>query len=289
MAGVIPMLHPPLLVPLVPPGLPAATDAPWLDVAWPGNPRVRALFTSRAGGVSGGPHGAGDAGGMNLGSHVGDAADAVAANRERLRAALSGARPVFLQQVHGVALADLDAADVATEPVADAAITTRPDIAATVLVADCLPVLFAAPGGSGVAAAHAGWRGLAGGVLEATLRDLCLKAGCGPERIQAALGPAIGPGAFEVGDEVRSAFVEPQPLTQSAFRPGSPGKWWADLWQLARIRLAQAGMDPALIAGGGLCTFADAPRFYSFRRQRVTGRQAACIWLESGAQAPRGR
>ncbi len=267
-----------MLAPIAPPDSPAP-EAPWLSVAWPGNPRVRGLFTSRAGGVSVGPYGTDGSGGMNLGTHVDDAADAVAVNRERLRGALAGARPVFLQQVHGIALAELDALDDGVEPVADAAVACRSGVAATVLVADCLPVLFAAPDGRGVAAAHAGWRGLAGGVLEAALRGLCLRAGCRPGQVQAVLGPAIGPEAFEVGEEVRSAFVESLPPTRAAFRPGAEGKWWADLWQLARLRLAEAGMDPGLIAGGGLCTFGNPQRFYSYRRQRVTGRQAACVWL----------
>ena len=278
--------------PVPPPGPhdPKRCAAAWLSIAWPGNPRVRGLFTSRAGGVSMGAYAAQETpdqvgspaiGGMNLGTHVGDDALAVVVNRERLRVALSGAQQVFLQQVHGVDLADLDALTTQKEPVADAAMTTRPGVAATVLVADCLPVLFAAPGGCGVAAAHAGWRGLASGVLEVTLHALCVRSGCTPDQVQAVLGPAIGPQAFEVGDEVRAAFVHAQPRTASAFRPGLPDKWWADIWQLARIRLQLAGMAPDLIAGGGLCTYGNPQRFYSYRRQRVTGRQAACVWLDA--------
>ncbi len=218
---------------------------------------------------------------MNLGTHVGDARDLVTQNRERLQHALGGARPCYLRQVHGVEVADLDAlTDLCAEPTADAACSTRLRVAATVLVADCLPVLFAAPNGRAVAAAHAGWRGLAGGVLEASLSRVCERAGCAPSEVQAVLGPAIGPLAFEVGEEVRAAFVSRHTNTAAAFQPGKPGKWWADIWQLARLRLEHAGMQPGRIAGGGLCTVSNPQRFYSFRRQAVTGRQAGCIWVE---------
>ncbi|MGC9162450.1 MAG: peptidoglycan editing factor PgeF [Thiomonas sp.] len=263
---------------------PAPHHAPWLRIAWPDNPRVHALFTSCAGGVSKAayacaPHA--QCGGMNLGSHVGDAPEHVAQNRARLQQALGGAQPRFLQQVHGVEVADLDAQpDPRIEPVADAASTTQPGVAATVLVADCLPVLLAAPQGRAVAAAHAGWRGLAAGVLEASLQRVCAQAGCDPSEVQAVLGPAIGPQAFEVGEEVRNAFVALHPSAGAAFRPGRPGKWWADIWQLARMRLEHAGMRPGSIAGGGLCTFSQPQRFYSYRRQPVTGRQAGCIWID---------
>ncbi|WP_079419845.1 peptidoglycan editing factor PgeF [Thiomonas intermedia] len=263
---------------------PAFDQAPWLQVVWPGNPRVRAVFTSRVGGVSAGDYGGAAAApglGMNLGTHVADAPSAVAQNRLLLRKALRGAEPLYLQQVHGVAVADLDLSDGhSPEPVADAACTTRAHIAATVLVADCLPVLFAAPQGRAVAAAHAGWRGLAGGVLEAALESVCTRAGCDAAEVQVALGPAIGPAAFEVGDEVRAAFVSWHPQTSGAFTPGRPGKWWADLWALARIRLQTAGVLAEHVAGGGLCTLGLAQRFYSYRRQPITGRQAGCIWVE---------
>jgi YfiH family protein len=264
----------------------AQRHAPWLRVVWPGNPRVHALLTSCAGGVSRGAYACarapdGMGAGMNLGTHVGDAPALVAQNRQRLQHAMGGAQPRYLQQVHGVEVADLDAlTDLGAEPTADAACTSLPRVAATVLVADCLPVLFAAPDGRAVAAAHAGWRGLAGGVLEASLQRLCDRAGCAAQDVQAVLGPAIGPLAFEVGEEVRAAFVDRHAQTADAFKPGKPGKWWADLWQLARLRLESAGMQPGQIAGGGLCTVGNPQRFYSYRRQAVTGRQAACIWVE---------
>ncbi|WP_449370239.1 peptidoglycan editing factor PgeF [Thiomonas sp.] len=275
----------PVLTDFIPPHLVVNTaQAPWLQVVWPGNPRVRAVFTSCAGGVSVGPCacGQGAAGaGMNLGSHVGDDPAAVSQNRRLLSAALGGAQPRYLRQVHGIEVADLDPMNgEIPEPEADAACTTRRGVAATVLVADCLPVLFAAPQGRAVAAAHAGWRGLAGGVLEACLQAVCDRAGCDPAEVQAVLGPAIGPEAFEVGDEVRAAFVGVHAQTAAAFKPGKPGKWWADIWQLARIRLQAAGMSAQGIAGGGLCTFVHAQRFYSYRRQAVTGRQAGCIWVD---------
>lgn len=279
------MLHTPVLTDFSPDNLAAPTaQAPWLQVAWPGNPQVRAVFTSCAGGVSVAAYGCVQStlgSGMNLGNHVGDDPAAVSQNRRLLSEALGGAQPRYLQQVHGIAVADLDRVHHDDpEPVADAACTAQRGIAATVLVADCLPVLFAAPGGRAVAAAHAGWRGLAGGVLEASLQAVCDRAGCPAAEVQAVLGPAIGPEAFEVGDEVRAAFVSRHPQTAVAFLPGQPGKWWADLWQLARIRLQAAGLSAKHIAGGGLSTFGLAQRFYSYRRQSVTGRQAGCIWVE---------
>ena len=266
------------------PHAPESSPAPWVRVIWPGNPQVHAMFTSCVGGVSSGAYGCapnGTGSGMNLGSHVGDAPAAVAQNRLLLQQALDGAQPRYLQQVHGVVVADLDLFEAGQpEPIADAACTTQRGVAATVLVADCLPVLFAAPGGKAVAAAHAGWRGLAGGVLEASLHAVCARAGCGAADVQAVLGPAIGPQAFEVGEEVRAAFVNPLPAAAVAFTPGAAGKWWADLWLLARIRLQLAGMRPERIAGGGLCTFSNPQRFYSYRRQATTGRQAGCVWVE---------
>ncbi|MGE0072681.1 MAG: peptidoglycan editing factor PgeF, partial [Thiomonas sp.] len=219
-------------------------------------------------------------GGMNLGTHVGDRPADVAENRRRLRQALGEAQPCYLQQVHGVDVADLDRCfQDDAEPVADAACCTRPGLVATVLVADCLPVLFAAPGGRAVAAAHAGWRGLAGGVLEASLHALCQRAGCAPSEVQVMFGPAIGPGAFEVGDEVRAAFVGQNAELAAAFAPGRPGKWLADIWLLARLRLQRAGVQAQRIGGGGWCTVSNPGRFFSYRRQAVTGRQAGCVWI----------
>lgn len=279
------MKHTPTLLDFFPSTLaPDPCAAPWVQVSWPDNPRVHAVFTSCAGGVSSGAYTCAQTetgNGMNLGKHVGDVPGAVAQNRQLLQQALNGAQPHYLQQVHGVEVADLDLLEAdQPEPTADAACTTLRGRVATVLVADCLPVLFAAPGGKAVAAAHAGWRGLAGGVLEATLQTVCARAGCPVWEVQAVFGPAIGPQAFEVGEEVRAAFVTRNPSTALAFAFGAPGKWWADLWQLARMRLQSAGMRAELVAGGGLCTFSNPQRYFSYRRQAVTGRQAGCIWVD---------
>jgi purine-nucleoside/S-methyl-5'-thioadenosine phosphorylase / adenosine deaminase len=255
----------------------------WIEAAWPGNPRVRGLFTARQGGCSGGPYGAGEGGGgMNLGSHVGDDPRAVAANRESLAQRLGGAVPAWLEQVHGCELADLDLdpGGPASPRRADASLLTRRGVAASVLVADCLPVLLAAPGGRGVAAAHAGWRGLAAGVLERSAAALAARCRCEPAQLQAWLGPAIGPAHFEVGDEVREAFVAHHGAAQRAFMRGErPGKWMADLFELARMRLREAGLAPESMFGGGVCTVANPSLYYSFRRDRVTGRQAGLVWL----------
>jgi hypothetical protein len=206
----------------------------------------------------------------------------VQANRRRFAAAI-GAQPVWLQQVHGARVVRVGAADLGRPaPAADAAWTDEAGIACTVQVADCLPVLFAAPGGRAVAAAHAGWRGLAGGVLEATVGALCAGVACAPDEVAAWLGPCIGPQRFEVGADVLAAFgVAPEAAAGSAFVPsigadGSP-RWLADLPRLARERLGRAGV--ARIDGGLWCTVEDGLRFYSFRRDRVTGRHAAAVWL----------
>lgn len=258
----------------------------WMLVSWPGNPRVRGVFTSREGGVSrgrygaGGAGGSGDAGGMNLASHVGDDASSVRRNRASLRQRLGFDALPWLEQVHGTEVADLDDWQPGSEPRADAALSTRPGVAAGVLVADCLPVLFAAPAASGVAAAHAGWRGLLGGVLERTAEALARRSGCERAQLQAWLGPAIGPAHFEVGDEVRQAFVERDACAARAFAAGArEGKWMADLFELARMRLQAAGLPPESILGGGVCTVSHPDRYYSFRRDGVTGRQAGAVWL----------
>lgn len=235
---------------------------------------VGALMTTRRGGVSAAPYDS-----LNLGAAVGDAAEAVAANRERL-ATTCGARPVFLRQVHGVRVVRVGAADAGAPPCeADASVTTEAGVACTVLVADCLPVLFAAPHGRAVAAAHAGWRGLAGGVLEATLGEVCALASCQPGDVDLWLGACIGPQQFEVGADVLDAFGAAPDGRSSRFRPGArPGKWLADLSGLARDRLRAAGVRS--IHGGGHCTVENASRFFSFRRDGVTGRLAAAIWID---------
>ncbi len=210
---------------------------------------------------------------------VGDDADTAA----RIAAA-SGATPVFLRQVHGARVVRIAAADGradAAKHEADASVTTEVGVACVVRVADCLPVLFAAPGGRAVGAAHAGWRGLAAGVLEATVNEVAAAAPCAPGEIVAWLGACIGPQAFEVGADVLGAFGvdATRPLDAVAavrFRPGRPGKWFADLPLLARDRLAAAGVVDA--TGGGWCTVTDASRFFSFRRDASTGRMVAAVW-----------
>lgn len=234
---------------------------------------VGALVTSRAGGASLPPYAS-----FNLGSHVGDDPAAVEANRARLHAAI-GAEPLWLDQVHGCAVAEADHA--VGVPAADAAVARSARRACAVLTADCLPVLFCDDAGSVVAAAHAGWRGLASGVLEETVKAMNVD----PGRILAWLGPAIGPDSFEVGPEVREAFVARHPMAGIAFRPAFPGtldetprKWLADIYMLARIRLAAIGVER--VHGGGACTFKDSRRFFSYRRDGRTGRMASLIWFE---------
>jgi len=232
---------------------------------WPAPAGVRACVTTRAGGVSQSPYDT-----FNLGDHVGDAPDAVSENRRRLTDECA-ARPAWLKQVHGLVVATADP-DVIAE--ADASCTDTPGVACTVMTADCLPALFCDRAGTRVAAAHAGWRGLVGGVLEATLDTLALD----PADVLVWLGPAIGPQAFEVGAEVREAFIAVHPQADAAFVPGAqPGKFMADIYALARIRLAARGVNA--VYGGGCCTVSD-PRFFSYRRASTTGRFASLIWLE---------
>lgn len=236
----------------------------WLTPNWPAPASVRACVTTRDGGVSLPPYAS-----LNLGSHVQDDPIAVAHNRQHLQAVI-GATPAWLSQVHSC---DVASADVQHVLVADANWTDQPGIACAVLTADCLPVLFCDRQGSRVAAAHAGWRGLANGVLEATLDALQVPSA----DVLVWLGPAIGPAAFEVGPEVRQAFVEGHAEAAAAFVPSAnAGRFMADLYQLARIRLAARGVNA--VYGGGFCTFSD-PRFYSYRRANVTGRFASLVWL----------
>lgn len=237
----------------------------WLIPDWPAPARVKACVTTREGGVSLAPFDS-----LNLGDHVGDELAAVVENRRRLTDRFA-MRPAWLQQVHGIDVVEADPAEVA---VADASWSATPGIACTAMTADCLPVLFCNRAGTRVAAAHAGWRGLANGVLEATLDRLQVPA----EDILAWLGPAIGPQAFEVGLEVREVFVAHLPEAQQAFMPShNAGKFLADIYALARLRLAARGVTA--VYGGGLCTVTD-PRFFSYRRHARTGRFASLIWLE---------
>lgn len=237
---------------------------------WPAPARVRAAVTTRSGGVSLPPWDS-----LNLADHVGDDQADVAENRRRLRAHLAlPAEPVWLQQVHGCNVADAGRGGPACP--ADAAIAAGPGSVCAVLTADCLPVLFCDRAATVVGIAHAGWRGLAAGVLEQTIARLDR-----PGRdLLAWLGPAIGPQAFEVGDEVRTAFTAQHGDARRCFRPGTDGRWLADLYGLARLRLQRAGVED--VHGGGSCTFGDAARFYSYRRDGVTGRMASLLWLEHG-------
>jgi len=248
----------------------------WLGPDWAD---VGAVMSTRAGGCSQGVWQ-----GLNLGSHVGDDADDVASNR-RLFADELCAVPVFLNQVHGKEVVRLAAADGRpglAPRTADAAFTTEPGIACTVLVADCLPLLMAAPQGRGVAAAHAGWRGLAGGVVDAAVESLCDAASCAPGNLRVWLGACIGPQRFEVGADVLQAFgadsgAPEQPRFAAAPPQQGVRKWHADLPGLARERLARLGVRD--VSGGAWCTVSDASRFFSFRRDGVTGRMAAAVWL----------
>ena len=238
---------------------------------WPAPARVRAAFTLRRGGVSAPPFDS-----LNLAMHVEDTAEAVIENRRRLRALLDlPTEPAWLEQVHGADVADLDRQDMRVDMRvrADAAVTRQPGRVCAILVADCMPVLFATRDGSAVGAAHAGWRGLASGVLEATAAALAAD----PAELVAWLGPAIGSAHFEVGEDVRSAFVGRDPGAASAFVANSRGRWQCNLEALVRRRLASLGIRS--VSGGGWCTYADAARFFSYRRDRRCGRMAALIWL----------
>ena len=256
--------------------------AGWIVPGWPAPPNVRAACSTRAGGSSNPPYDS-----LNLGDHVGDGEHAVNANRA-LFAEVLGVRPVFLRQVHGQRTVEVNATTLdATE--ADGCVAVTPGIACTIMVADCLPVLFAADDGSAVAAAHAGWRGLAGqdgnGILESVCQRFALATHT-PEtdlgvNTMAWLGPCIGPDAFEVGPEVRDAFAAHDPRAASLFRPLGGGKWLADLPGLARRRLQALGIDRVYGNDGSAawCTVSNPSMFFSHRRDGVSGRFAASVWL----------
>jgi YfiH family protein len=227
---------------------------------------VRSLITTRNGGVSTGAHAS-----FNLGQRAGDDPLAVSANHAALRAHLPR-DPVWLKQVHGARVVRAD--QVTGAPEADAAYARQPATVCAVMIADCMPVLLCDARASVVGVAHAGWRGLSSGVVENTIAAMGVDAG----ELLAYLGPAIGPAAFEVGTDVREAFLASDPAASAAFRPHREGKWLADLFLLARQRLARLGVRR--IFGGGLCTVRDAARFYSYRRDKTTGRMAALIWLD---------
>jgi polyphenol oxidase len=254
-------------------------NPPWLlRPAWPAPAGVHSACTLRAGGVSAVPYDS-----LNLGAHVGDDSAAVASNRRLVRSALRlPDEPLWLAQVHGTRVVDADAIDsksAAGAPQADGAIARCADRVLAVLVADCLPVLLCRTDGTAVAIAHAGWRGLCGGVLEAAVEALRARAG----EVLAWMGPAIGPAHFEVGAEVRTAFCERDAQAALAFVPNARGRWQCDLRRLARMRLGNAGVGS--IYGGMRCTYAESQNFFSFRRDGVTGRFAALIWIDSGRAA----
>ncbi|MBK8116183.1 MAG: peptidoglycan editing factor PgeF [Candidatus Accumulibacter sp.] len=269
----------------------ALINEDWIIPDWPAPARVCSLITTRLGGVSVNPYAS-----LNLGDHVGDDPLAVAANRRRLNCRLP-APPFWLNQVHGTAVVDAAISAASTQiPTADAAFTHQAGIVCGVMTADCLPVLLCDRSGTVVAAAHAGWRGLQAGILERTVAAMGLPG----TRLLAYLGPAIGPQAFEVGAEVRSAFVEADAEAAGAFRRlprrnetpaedligqsghgvGVPvGGWLADIYLLARQSLGRLGVES--IYGGGYCTASEEARFFSYRRDGVTGRMASLIWLSA--------
>ncbi|QSI75477.1 peptidoglycan editing factor PgeF [Niveibacterium microcysteis] len=244
----------------------------WIIPDWPAPPSVRAIFTTRKGGVSLAPYAD-----LNLGTHVGDDPAAVSANRARVRALLP-AEPCWLEQVHGVTVVD---AALPAERRADAAFVAVPDVPCVVMVADCLPVIFCNRAGTVVAAAHAGWRGLLDGVLEATLA----KMGVPVSDVIAWLGPAIGPDSFAVGPEVRDAFVSRAGDDAGCFRSGTGDRWFADIFGLARARLRRAGLGADAVFGGGVCTVSDPARFFSYRRDGACGRMGAFIWIAGDRSA----
>ncbi|MBM0103439.1 peptidoglycan editing factor PgeF [Steroidobacter sp. S1-65] len=259
----------------------------WITPDWPAPLQVKAAATLRTGGVSEGPFAS-----LNLGSHVGDDPGAVAENRRLLRIALAlPAEPVWLNQVHGIDVIDLGSyrrrvdnvtfaagsenaeAKPADAPTADASVALEPGAVCVVMTADCLPVLFCDTRGTRVGAAHAGWRGLAGGVLGATIKALDVPS----TQLMAWLGPAIEQQAFEVGDEVRERFVQLDARNAAAFHSNARGRWQADLYRLARNELARLGVTA--VYGGGFQCFADSKRYFSYRRDSRTGRMATLVWL----------
>lgn len=255
-----------------------AAGLDWLVPDWPAPTRVRAASTLRGGGVSRSPYQS-----LNLGDHVADSPTSVSENRGRLLSAIQlPAAPCWLTQVHGTTV--IDAADVArlssdghhsdsAGPKADAAFSSQTDVVCAVLTADCLPLLLCDRQGTKVAAVHAGWRGLAAGVLEETVRALDIPV----NELLVWLGPAIGPTAFEVGAEVRATFVDDDDHARQAFQQTGQGRYWADLYLLARLRLQRLGIEA--VYGGQWCTYSQPDQFYSFRRDGTTGRMVSLIWL----------
>jgi YfiH family protein len=245
----------------------SSTALRWIKPDWPAPTQVRVVSTLRDGGVSTGKYRS-----LNLAEHVGDRPEAVAENRRLLREVLGlPAEPLWLEQVHGTAVAVHRGTPA--QPQADAAVAAVPGRVCAVMTADCLPVVLADRNGRRVAVAHAGWRGLCSGVLEAAVEAIAVP----PAELLAWLGPAIGPDAFEVGPEVRDAFLRRTTDSASAFRANARGRYLADLYTLARVALGRAGVDTTY--GGGWCTCSEADRFFSYRRDGVTGRMATLAWL----------
>lgn len=243
----------------------------WLTPDWPAPPGVHAACTTREGGVSAGPYAS-----LNLGDHVGDEPPLVARNRAIFERAM-GVRPVYLEQVHGSSVVALDG-NTEDGTRADGCWTAVRGVACTIMVADCLPVLLATRDGAKVGAAHAGWRGLAGGIVEATVRAMQVE----PASLIAWLGPAIGPEAFEVGADVKSAFEERDAHASNHFKPYREGKWLCDLPALVRMRLARLGLTGIHGNDGSRewCTVSNPSRFFSHRRDRTSGRFAAAVWRD---------
>jgi YfiH family protein len=237
----------------------------WILPQWPAQSRVRALMTTRSGGVSSGPYAT-----FNLGARVGDAPACVERNRAILRACLP-AEPRWMKQVHGTRV--IAAHEAGPDVEADGAVTASDGEVCAVLVADCLPVLLCDRGATVVAVAHAGWRGLCAGIIESVVRAMNVS----PGGVMAYVGPGIGAQAYEVGEDVRDAFLRNDPDASAGFAPRPGGKFSADLGLLARRRLAACGVSR--VYGGGFCTSSDE-RFFSFRRDRITGRMAGLIWME---------
>jgi len=238
---------------------------------WPAPENVNAVMTTRHGGVSQIPFDT-----MNLGAHVGDVPEDVAQNRMLLSQSLELPNyPLWLNQVHGTEIANHTKNQAGDD--ADAIVSRKSAEVCSIMTADCLPVLFCTISGDVIAAAHAGWRGLQSGILEKCVSEM----GCNTDQILAWLGAAIGPSAFEVGDEVRDAFLSVHKESALAFvlKDGTKGKWLADIYQLARMHLGKAGVSSGNIYGGGFCTYSDESRFYSYRREARTGRMASLIWL----------
>jgi YfiH family protein len=238
----------------------------WIVPQWPAPRQVRAIITTRSGGVSGGPYAS-----FNLGDLTDDEPEAVSENKRRLDALLPN-QARWLHQVHSARVVRAETASAGVQ--ADASYTHTESVVCAVKIADCMPVLLCDRSGGCVGIAHAGWRGLAQGVVENTIRAMSVD----PGSLYAYLGPAIGPKAFEVGRDVLDAFCLVDPAAAGAFQPLRPGKWLADLFVLGRQRLARAGVTE--VYGGGVCTVSDPERFFSHRRDRVTGRMAALIWRD---------